>query len=235
MAVKSENDVEIESLCFSYNRKQIFSSSTLYLPKGEKVLISGSNGCGKTTFLKIILGILRPDSGNVIVLGKETGSTLWRNNRRDTAFLNQESITDSFPLSSEEVVRIGLVSERKKRLPGWRNKEKGAVSESMERTGSLHLAGREFNTLSGGEKQKVSLARCLAQKPRLLVLDEPTTGLDSESRENLIKVIMSLDLSVIAVSHDYELANSPGFKKYRIEDMKIVSDDKTRQYSGNKQ
>lgn len=173
---------------------------TFALQAGDHLMVEGENGSGKTTLLRTIAGIIPPASGTITVDGKAP-SLLPRNL---IGYIPQTTDTPLFSLSVEEVVALGL----------HRNDPK-AVAKALDRVGALPLAGRDFSSLSGGEKQKVSLARCLAQKAKLLLFDEPTAALDARSRTMVEDILASLTVSeiptIIVVTHDPELASLRGW------------------------
>ena len=194
-------DVTIEKLEVDLNREIIISGLDLEVKRGEGLIICGENGVGKTTLLKAILG-LQPISAGTIKIGDlQVGSQIWNRNRHITGYVNQERVKGLFPVSAAEVVEIGL-SGRKLSRKVIRER----VEAAMIRTGCLELADRSFHKLSGGEKQRVSIARCLCQQARVLLFDEPTTFLDQKSREDLYGLLIELweneAPTIILVSHD---------------------------------
>lgn len=191
----------IEDLCFSYGAKQIIKNLSFTLSQGEKLLVTGPNGSGKTTLLKLILGNLKPQSGSII---KAPGLTV--------AYCKQDFPNLDFPISASEVVRMGLYRRRCKN-------EDQLVRQAMEKTNCLHLEKRLFSSLSGGERQRVSLARCFCQDAKVLLLDEPSSFLDTESGNTLIEIMSQLrnsELAVIAVTHDRTITDSLNWKELRM-------------------
>jgi ABC-type Mn2+/Zn2+ transport system ATPase subunit len=183
---------------------------------GEKIIIAGPNGAGKTTLLKVLLGLVRGSSGEVNVLGAPLGSREWMRGRRRVGYVNQESAPVDFPVTGREVVEIGVCT-----LPLTRAEKRRRVDESMSAVGCTHLGSRMYARLSGGEKQKLSLARCLCQDPDLLLLDEPTSALDPDSRSELMTLLLQLNeqrgLTVLMVSHDAEVLSWPGWRVQHME------------------
>jgi zinc transport system ATP-binding protein len=179
----------------------VFDDLNLELPAGEQLLIYGSNGTGKTTLLKTILGLVKPLKGNVKVGDLRVGSREWVHNRMNTAYVHQENIKNTFPVSAGEVVSIGLAGSR-----ASSSEIAYKVELAMRRTGCFNLFKRSYHSLSGGEKQRVSLARCLCQSARVLLLDEPTSFLDQEGKEGLLVLLQELCYNevptIIMVSHD---------------------------------
>ncbi len=179
----------------------VLDDLNLELSAGEQLLIYGSNGTGKTTLLKTILGLVKPLKGIVKVGDLRVGSREWEHNRMNTAYVYQENIKNTFPVSAGEVVSIGLAGSRVSS-----SEIAYKVELAMRRTGCFNLFRRSYHSLSGGEKQRVSLARCLCQNARVLLLDEPTSFLDQEGKEDLLVLLQELCYNeaptIIMVSHD---------------------------------
>jgi ABC-type cobalamin/Fe3+-siderophores transport system ATPase subunit len=192
-----------------YRTKKVLRCINLEITDGHMVGISGPNGSGKTTLLRAIQGLLPVISGPAYVCGIDLDRRNYRSIRRQTACVFQTSNTDPrMPISAKEVVMMGRYARLGLfKRPGVQDFE--IVKEFLTRVDAQHLADRPYGHLSGGEQQRVNLARALAQHPKLLLLDEPTTFLDSESQERIIKVIKSIHseekLTTIIVSHDYNI------------------------------
>ena len=189
---------------FSYpdSTEYLFRNLSFSLNDNERLLITGPNGSGKTTILKLILGMLSVTEGNIKL----------RENL-NIAYCKQDYPNPGFPISAEEVVKMGLYGNRN-------NEGLAAVRRAMERTGCLHLAGRLFSSLSGGERQRVSLARCFCQNADLLRLDEPSSFLDTDSRNTLVSILQNLeagDFAVIAVTHDSAVSSALDWKRLETE------------------
>ena len=175
-----------------------FSSST-----GEMTGVIGPNGAGKTTLLRAMLGLVPVQTGILAVLGK-TGEQL-KETRPMIGYMPQrQSFERRFPLSAADVVATGLLSPRTlfRRLPE-KNKQVGKVLQAVGMEG---FYSHPFQNLSGGEQQRVLLARALARNPHLLLLDEPNTGLDFPAQQSFIELLRELkekeNLAIILVSHD---------------------------------
>lgn len=194
-------DVIIEKLELDLHREIIIKGLDLEVKRGEGLIICGENGVGKTTLLRAILGLQAISSGTIKIGDLQVGSQIWNRNRHITGYVNQERVKGIFPVSAAEVVEIGLSGRKLSR-----SVIKERVEAAMRRTGCFGLASRSFHKLSGGEKQRVSLARCLCQQARVLLFDEPTTFLDPRSRDDLNKLLNELweneAPTMIVVSHD---------------------------------
>lgn len=209
-------DVIIEKLEVDFHKEIIINSLDLEVKRGEGLIICGENGVGKTTLIKAILGLQPISSGTIRIGDLQVGSQIWKKNRHITGYVNQERVKGLFPVSAAEVVEIGLAGRKLSKVV-----IRERVEEAMQRTGCLELAGRSFHTLSGGEKQRVSLARCLCQQARVLLFDEPTTFLDPKSREDLYDLLMELWTeeapTMVIVSHDDNWINR---FKWEVKELK---------------
>lgn len=192
---------------FRYDGIPVLQNVELKVEEGDFIGLIGPNGSGKSTLLKIISRVLRPHSGLVYLNGSLLESLTQKAIARDVAVVPQETQT-AFAFSVFDVVLMG-------RFPHLgRLKNEGAediriAREALERTQTVHLADRLITELSGGEKQRVIIAQALAQKPRLLLLDEPTTHLDISHQLQILDLLAELNvggLTVIAVFHDLNLA-----------------------------
>lgn len=189
-----------ESVVASRGGRVVLGPLDLSVPRGHGLLIAGSNGSGKTTLLLVLLGLIPIARGSARVLGHLVGSRGWRRGRRGVGYVNQESVQTTLPISAWEVAEIGVSG------PGVaRDVRHDRVEGAMRRAGCLNLARRAYRELSGGEKQRVAIARCLAQDSELLLLDEPTASLDPQAKRDLSDLLASLTaegISVLAVTHE---------------------------------
>ncbi len=195
--------IELDHVTVRYPFHVALEDITLHVPAGRFLVIVGPNGAGKTTLLKTVLGTVRPTEGEVRVFGKYP----WKlgAERRRVGYVPQVVTVDmTFPVRAREVVmmgrygRIGLG-----RRPSAKDRE--AVARAMERVGVTPLAQEPIARLSGGQRQRVFVARALANDPELLLLDEPTTGVDiatTESFYELLKRLQADGMTILVVSHD---------------------------------
>jgi iron complex transport system ATP-binding protein len=200
--------LEVNNISLSYNHHPVVDGLSFCLRPGEMVGLIGPNGCGKTTVIKALSRILAPQSGSILLDGKDLAHI----NRGQLARLigvvpQNPFLPDSFTVS--EVVLLG----RNPHLGLLRNESARDISIvwwAMERTGILPLAGRRMGELSGGEKQRVTIARALAQEPRTILLDEPTANLDICHQIEILDLIRSLcrekDLAALIAIHDLNMA-----------------------------
>jgi zinc transport system ATP-binding protein len=191
--------VEIEDLWFSYGSQTVLENVTLSLGEREFISFIGPNGGGKTTLLKLLLGLLRPDRGRVRVLGTSALEA-----RPRVGYAPQHLLFDTrFPVSVMDVVLMGRLGKTSC-LGFYRRRDREAALQALEEVELTGFGKRPFSELSGGERQRVLIARSLASSPELLLLDEPTASLDAGAEEGVNALLRSLTqrMTVIMVSHD---------------------------------
>lgn len=192
--------MEFKNLCIGYEHKVILKNINLTINDGDYVCVFGDNGVGKTTFLKTLLGLLPPIAGTIVRDEKL--------NKKMIGYVPQKiQIRSEFPASCQEVVLSGCVS-RLGLFPFYRKEEKELAKKNMALLGVVHLANKPFRELSGGQQQRILLARALCATDRLIVLDEPFTGLDLSTTNTLHKVLDKINkeygVTIIVVSHFME-------------------------------
>lgn len=187
--------IHAEDLTYVRAGELIVDRFSFRVHRGQFVGVIGPNGGGKSTLIKLIVGLLQPTSGSLTILdGKPTDRAV----RRRVSYVPQRggNIDPQFPATVEEVVRSGLAGRS----------STGNVESAMGLMEVTHLRGRTLGYLSGGERQRVLIARALVSNPELLVLDEPTDGLDPETRDDLYKTLRRLRekkrVTILFVSHD---------------------------------
>jgi zinc transport system ATP-binding protein len=193
--------VEVENLSVSFADFQILDNINIQIPQGVFLTIVGPNGAGKTTFLKVLLGLITPTSGKVKLFDKrvrEVSPSL-------IGYVPQAKTMDrSFPAVSIELVMTGINN----RWP-WRmgKTEKKSALDALEEVGATHLAQRPISRLSGGELQRICLARSIVRNPRIVMLDEPATGIDMVGEADLYKYLEQYQndskATIIMVTHDW--------------------------------
>lgn len=205
--------IDIKNVCFKYPDVEILEDVSFHMEDGEFIGILGPNGGGKSTFLKIILGLLKPQSGDINITDK------------NISYISQTtSMNDNnFPMTVKEVVSLGLVNNGTTLFKGKKNKEK--VIDILKELNLYDLRNKIISSLSGGQFQRVKLAKALVNEPSLIILDEPDAGMDEESHDLLISIINNLHekkISVLFVSHHpHDLENAD--KIFFIEDGKILT------------
>ena len=189
--------ITCRNISAGYGEGDIIKGLSFEVQPGDYLCVVGENGSGKTTLMKAILGLIKLSGGEIVY-----GDGL---NRREIGYLPQQSnIQKDFPATVREVVLSGCLNKLGKRFFYGRN-EKKIAEENMKRMNILHLADHCYRELSGGQQQRVLLARALCATSKLLVLDEPVTGLDSATAEEMYLLIDKLNkegITVIMISHD---------------------------------
>ena len=199
-----EPAVVIQNLSFAYGAHPVLSGVNLSIERKTTLGIVGPNGGGKTTLVKLLLGILQPAAGSIRIGGLPPAAAVRRGNL--VGYLPQHPpVSGSLPLSARQVVRLGLVGRTGLLKPHATDDVKFADS-LLDRVGVAHLADKPVAALSGGQLQRVYIARALAPRPMLLLLDEPTTGIDPAGQQQFTELLQELkselNLTVVFVSHD---------------------------------
>jgi zinc transport system ATP-binding protein len=202
----SKNIVEVKNVSFSYGQGTVLKNISLNIHKGDYLGIVGPNGGGKTTLLKVMLGLLIPDSGTVTLFGKESGSF---KDRSRIGYVPQKiaGFDANFPATVEEIVLMGRYGKRGL-LHGITAHDKVQVKIALHHVGMWGHRKSLIGSLSGGEQQRVFIARALAAEPEIIFLDEPTAGVDAATQDEfyalLKKLNQELDLTLVLISHDIE-------------------------------
>lgn len=200
------NCIDIENLSVGYAGYQVIRNLTLSIRKGEFIGILGQNGCGKTTLLRSMTRILKPDSGSVFVEGKELDSYGAKEFARLLGCVNQAT-DNAFSFPVKDVVLMGR-HPYIGRLKPLSAEDLKIADDAMRYTGVLELKDRLITELSGGERQRVLISKTLAQQPKILLLDEPTNHLDVCHQIEILQLLKSLtpEITVVCVLHDLNLA-----------------------------
>ncbi len=213
--------VVVDGLSVRLGNSPIVSEASLEVAPGELVGIVGPNGSGKSTLLRVVYRALKPAAGVVRVDGDDVWKLTARQSAQRTAVVVQESGAD-FTLSVADVVAMGR-NPHKGPLGRDTAEDSRICAQALARTGVSHLVGRDFDTLSGGEKQRVLLARALTQQPRLLVLDEPTNHLDIRFQLQLLDLIRDVGVTTLTVIHDLGLAMGHCDRVYVVNGGTVVA------------
>lgn len=197
--------VSLDHVHFSYGGEPVLNDINFEVQAGDYVGVIGPNGGGKSTLIKLMLGLLQPTSGSVTLWGQPARSF---GQRYKLGYVPQRINNTDFrlPITVEEVVAFGLVNDK----PGRKHPDpKSAVQHALQKAGIADLAKRSLHELSGGQQQRAFIAKALVAKPEILVLDEPTVGVDVAAQDDFYQLVASLNkkqgLTIIMVSHDIDV------------------------------
>ncbi|WP_137150940.1 ABC transporter ATP-binding protein [Devosia sp. FKR38] len=196
--------LSVEDLTIDIEGKRLVDQVLFDVQPGEFIGLVGPNGSGKSSLLRAIYRVLKPDAGRVVHLGDDVWKLSARDAARRTAVVAQERMGE-FDFSVRELVQMGR-TPHKRLLDGDSPADHAIVERCLAEVGMSHCATRSFLTLSGGEKQRVLVARALAQQALFLVLDEPTNHLDIRHQLELLALIRRLKTTTLAALHDLSLA-----------------------------
>ena len=196
--------ITTENIQVGFHARQILKGISMESQDKELVGIIGPNGSGKSTLLKCIYRILKPDAGAVYLDGEELHSMSVRSSAKKMAVVAQHNYYN-FDFTVKDVVMLGR-APHKRMLDRDTKEDFQLVDTSLKQVGMQDFSERLFSSLSGGEQQRVLLARALAQQTPCLILDEPTNHLDIKYQLQLMDIVKSLDITVIAAIHDLNIA-----------------------------
>lgn len=191
--------VEVKDVSFAYNGQPVLDQVNLIVRERDFIAMIGPNGGGKSTLLKLILGLLKPDQGEIVVNGDSP--------RRASACIGyvpqNVHINRDFPISALDVVLMGKLNPEKR----WMRTSQSDREDALEALDRLHMAGhaqKKIGELSGGQRQRVFIARALVTAPDLLLLDEPTASIDSRGQTEFFSLLKELNdkIAILLVSHD---------------------------------
>ncbi|MBN1290724.1 MAG: ABC transporter ATP-binding protein [Candidatus Latescibacteria bacterium] len=194
--------IELNNVSFSYNGNTVLQKIGLTVYHNDFLVMIGPNGGGKTTLLKLILGLLPPDSGTVKVFGETPAK-----NRYRLGYVPQNiPANKGFPVSVLDVALMGRLGH-KTSMRQYTKADKAVVQKAMETVDIWEYKNERIDNLSGGQRQRVYIARALAAEPEVLLLDEPTASIDMEGQAKIYKILKNLntEMTIIVVSHDYAL------------------------------
>lgn len=196
--------IEAHDLSCAIGSRTVVEQVNLAVRAGEVLALIGPNGAGKTTLLRTLARLLKPSAGSVMIEGRAAWQLQGRQLARQLAFAQQGS-AEQWPLTVEQAVRLGRAPHRGWLLP-LSSDDQAVVERVLEQVGIAHLRQRPLDQLSGGEQRRVIVARALAQEPRILLLDEPTAGLDLKYQMTLLELVRNLTqeqgLAVVITLHD---------------------------------
>jgi zinc transport system ATP-binding protein len=197
--------ITIEGVSFAYEAAPVLTNVNLTIDEGDFVSIIGPNGGGKTTLLRLMLGLLTPRTGVIRVLGESPEHA-----RSRVGYVPQYFQFDtSFPVTVMDVVLMGRL-DRHRSFGHYRGRDRAAADKALRDVEVYDLRDHPFSELSGGQRQRVLIARALASEPRLFLLDEPTTNVDPAVQDELYDLLAVLNqrLTIVMVSHDIGLVST---------------------------
>jgi len=198
--------IEIEDLSYAYKGQEVLTNINLQVREGDFVAVIGPNGGGKTTLVKLILGLLQPAKGSILINGKKPG-----HGGATIGYVPQHINHNLvFPATVLDVVLMGKHDPKRRWSLVGREKDRQYALAALEKMGIGELAGRKISALSGGQRQRVLIARALVTEPELLVLDEPTASIDTKGQTDFFNLLRELnnDLTILVVSHDLLVISS---------------------------
>lgn len=196
--------IELDNVSFSYSRVPVLQNVTFSVDQKEFLAVIGPNGGGKSTLVKLMLGLLKPDSGQIRVFGKPPGKV-----SSCFGYVPQNVASNrSFPISVLDVVIMGR--PRHHQIPRTREKDRQAAEHALELLGMIEYRNRRIDDLSGGQRERVFIARAMTAEPDILILDEPTASVDTSGRTELYEILRELNRTktIIVVSHDLMVMSS---------------------------
>lgn len=198
--------IEINDISFEYEQTKALENISMKVEEGDFLAVLGPNGSGKSTLLKIMLGLIKPTKGSIKLFGVDSKNF---KNREWIGYVSQKSnsFNSGFPATVEEVVAGGLAKKTGlfRRTPKTSHQE---VEEALEAVGMKDFIGRSVSELSGGQQQRIFIARALVSKPKVLILDEPTVGIDHQNVQAFYDMLASLNrnknITLVLVTHDVD-------------------------------
>ncbi|MEA2072348.1 MAG: ABC transporter ATP-binding protein [Campylobacterota bacterium] len=209
----AKNIIEVSNLSFSYEKQQVLENINFTIQERDFVAIIGPNGGGKSTLLKLILGINPLQKGDISILGEN-----YINQTQHIGYVPQNTnINTSFPISVLEVVLMGQNSF-KKRVFGYKKDEKEQAYEALKKVNMDDFAHKSISELSGGQRQRVFIARALFSNPKILLLDEPTSSIDAKGAKQIYEALEELhqEITIVVISHDLSVIMKHATKAFYI-------------------
>ncbi|MDW0256837.1 MAG: metal ABC transporter ATP-binding protein [Nitrososphaeraceae archaeon] len=219
--------IKLENVTYRYNSDLVLEDISFKADEGDLLGIIGPNGAGKTTLFSLILGLLEGYQGKITVFGEDI-----RNNRKvlkKIGYIPQKNIIDKgFPATVEEIVSLGV----------FERKTKDKIISAIKTVGLLEQKHKRIGELSGGQQQRILIAKALVNEPQLLILDEPTTGIDLETQNKFYALLRKLNsenkITIILASHDLDAINKLA-NKIACVNRKMSFHGDAREFFGNEQ
>lgn len=218
-----KNIISIENVSFAYNKENVLQDIILSIDEGDFVGIIGCNGSGKSTLMKLLIGQLNPSKGKIKLFSEDLDKS---NNLNKIGYVPQISLSSgaNFPATVEEIVMANLYSKVGfMKFPKKEHKQK--VKEALKIVNMQDYSKRLIGNLSGGQQQRVMIAKALVSDPKIIILDEPTTGIDAASEEQLYSLLERLNkeskITIVIVSHDFAKISKYTNKIFVVENNKV--------------
>jgi len=220
--------IELDNVTFAYEEEPVLRGVSLHIPPGQMLGIIGPNSSGKSTLLRLIAGILHPNSGSVVLDGRDSSGLTRRETARLVSFVPQETPV-TFPFRVQEIVLMGRTPHLSA-VSFESEKDFQIANEALKSTDTYHLRDRFLDELSGGERQLAIIARALTQAASIMLLDEPTSFLDIRHQLDIFNIITRLnrkqERTIIVVSHDLNLASLYCSRLVLLHEGRIAADGK---------
>lgn len=223
--------ISTSDICLRYGDKTILDRVTIQVNTGDFFVIVGPNGAGKTSFLKVLMGNVRPTGGSFEIMGRPH-TTYSRRQLAQIISIVPQHVPLDFPFTVAETILMG----RSPHLSLWELEQRRDVEiaeQAMKFTDVTHLAGRRLDRLSGGELQRVIIARAICQQPRIILLDEPTASLDPLHQMKIMDLMERLreehGVTVVMISHDLNLASLYGDRLLLMKDGAVQKEGKPKE------
>ncbi len=196
--MKKQIEIKIENLSFAYGDHEVLKDINLDIYEGDYVAIIGPNGGGKTTLTKLLLGLIKPSSGEIKIFGKSVLQA-----REKIGYLPQYiNFNMDMPINVFDIVLQGRLTKKKL---FYSKEDKKIALEQLKKMNIYDLKERKIKELSGGQRQRVLLARALTKQPKILILDEPTASIDPEGQKDIYTLLKTLPLTRLIISHDIQV------------------------------
>lgn len=215
-------DLTVKDLCVNLGDKEIVKKVSLNITNNSFVALLGPNGSGKSTLLRSIYRVLKPSGGVILFDGKESMDLSNKKLAKDMAVVSQFNNLN-FDFTVREIVMMGRTPHLNM-LQKESSKDYKIVDSALENVGMKDYGNRSYTSLSGGEKQRIMLARAIAQEPKLLILDEPTNHLDIRYQLQILSIVKKLGINVLAALHDLTLASQFCDYLYLLKEGEIDSE-----------
>lgn len=216
-----KNDIEIKNLSFSYDGVDVLENINFEYTKKDFLSIIGPNGGGKSTLLKIMIGLLEPKIGSVRLFGKKPQDV-----SRRISYVPQDTLVNKdFPIKVMDVVLMGRLS-KSTAFSNYSKEDRRIALEMLEKVGMKGFENHKINALSGGQRQRVFIARALCSEAEILFLDEPTASIDTAGQIDVFKLLKELNktVGIVIISHDINVALNYATKVVHVNKTLFVHD-----------